>query len=70
MPGSQPDVRKIQRMGNMSPDIIHRILTLGQEMRDDIRPAEDEAGLGAKWDALMREVVADPSKVAPWEVDV
>lgn len=53
----------------MNPDLIYRILTLGQEMRDDIRPADDEAGVGAKWDALMREVT-ECAEIAPWEVEV
>ena len=51
----------------MSQDIIHRILTLGQEMRDDIRPADDEAGLGSRWDELMREISEDPVEKAKKE---
>jgi len=53
----------------MNHDFITRIIALGQQMRDDIRPADDPEGLAAKWDALMREVAKEADKTTPWEVE-
>ena len=59
-----------ERQRTMSEDLITQILLLGQEMRDDIRTCDDPDGMGARWDALMREVTEDPSEKAKREAAV
>jgi hypothetical protein len=46
----------------MNSDFIARIIVLGQAMRNDIRPADDQEELAARWDALMRELGTETEK--------